>query len=317
MPLVKKQGAIFAIYADSPVKDPAASVSATDAPSKRPARAALGSKSNTATGTRKVLADKLIPGKAAPEGLGSKIALTPVCDAENDPTRAKSTGHYKPSLRTSRPVPNSTISASTKPGAAKPVRQVGSSARIAIFEDPAPTDLEPAVARSSVSAARDRSLPPTRQGRATAAPSASGTTPPHANASVLDSPASRTRSKVRLAAVQTDTNASPTVKRTLSMRTSHSVDVYQDEPMPTRQSPRTKTRPAGRPPLSEQSPGTKTDGTPKRGSPGKKGRWVRGDMPLVDVSEAYAATGEAPEGFAEQAQVGTCHWLETKADLGQ
>lgn len=219
MPVTKKKGAMFAIYADSP--EPATASRATSAPRSPTKKTAAGSSTRRAlsslepTAARRVSstttgisgADK--PSSSSSSSLGKPLSLKPSSSDAKKPLSSK-------------PLSNKPLSSTSSSGA-KPTRTSAPKRQFEIFADPVPTST------SSTTTEKPRALAKRR-----------ADAHDKENAVAPDSPSQRTRSKVR--------DVAPVLKK--------------------------KT----------------TSLAPRR---------VLADQPLADVSIAYGADGDEPEGFRD------------------
>ncbi|TYJ57174.1 hypothetical protein B9479_002089 [Cryptococcus floricola] len=335
MPVAKKKGAVFGIYADSPARDP----------HPQPTRSSPRRPSNTA---RKALASKPVAPTAAASSnsLASATSLKGNFLLDTSSSKPKST---KSSLQIfSDPEPSKPKSASSVTGVTKrrnaptplaptqslPLPLGGSKATkrtrdllspLPIFDDNSNTQRE--AARRPALRSKDTGLSPAKRGRtalsaaesspailsssrapsASVAPSSSrrktplisdqeNAPPPRVFGELEGSPATRTRSKTR----------GFDFSITLSPLT------FRDSPQHRRRSEVERLmgdmpglRGAVDPGLRDVSEVTE-HGSPKSGKTGATktpralGEPVDADGALADVSEAYGVSGSAPIGFSSQ-----------------
>ncbi|RSH91213.1 hypothetical protein EHS25_009512 [Saitozyma podzolica] len=300
MPVTKKKGAIFAIYADSPGRDPSGPSDATNpelrsrSPSKRPSAGGVpGQTVQTGQASRKALSSVQPRSIGFPSAPSS--ALKPKSTTADGNTALDSDFPLKPTPKpvgavgSTNPKPLATSRRSNPP---PPPKTAPSKRQLEIFSSPSAPQPQP----QQQSITSSRPIPPTSHTTSTGASTSAFSSTSHQPVS----PAKRTRSSPTTAEVQYD---------------------KENHPPSALDSPASRTRSRTRLPLSAvpASPAVatknrliaKADGklssSPKKsalkaGTNGLKAREVRADGPLVDVSEAYGASGAEPDGFKTQGQ---------------
>ncbi|EIW69552.1 hypothetical protein M231_04414 [Tremella mesenterica] len=278
MPITKAKGAIFSIYADSPIRAPTSSSSSSI--TRQP------SKNVKSEVPRKALAS-LQPSsrKGFPSSSSTNIEKVKIDKNDSDP---KKQGVPGPILLKSK-------------------QNVKRQHDVLSPTTPKPTDEKHRLGpkrRKSVSGKENVPVVPTPETRTTRSivEQGKGDGTRDRETGLLDSPAGRTRSKTRHS---TNISISNLTSITISSPSRVSRRATVNSTLIDRVGMPTSTRHLPEIEISgscHTNEGNRSELTLQASGKGKvkgKGLAVKGDGPLADVSEAYGATGEEPEGFRQ------------------
>ena len=276
MPVTKKKGAIFAIYADSPEKSTAKAPTATAQVKTSPTKRSI-STTKPAVPRRALATIQPSSVKAPLRALDGKKAVNTVLDEKPKPKAIKTplgeSINGKQNIVSTRSSSSSTTATRPKLSAPTAVKR-----QIQVLSSPPPNkDTFPVQITANTRTLAPRLHSPTRSGasppkRSRTTPKKSAFTvyisPEKENVPPPDSPASRTRSRTRAALSQ------QLEVELINERASSSISF---------EAAMKRGRVSG--------PMVKSTKTNSKAAP------VRADKVLADVSEAYGASGIEPEGF--------------------
>lgn len=284
MPLTKKKGAIFAIYADTPPRAGSSSTASSSLPAspsatpasahteRKPSRPALAALEPAPT--KSATRTKGFPSSSTSESSGpskTRRAVSPLPSSSRNPTASgastSSTGRRTRKLEVfSDPDP-----APSKAG----TRTLEPSKPLPSALQPKPLSAASSSKPTSKDGSKEKSKPlAPKSSSSSAALKVKRARSPIDKENLPDSPASRTRSKARLA----------------------SAALQQSEN--TSQSLQAKLAAAAKKPTAKKT---------------QKAFTVFADNALADVSEAYGASGEEPAGFRDQASSSSVQKTRSRA----